>query len=221
VNNRSNWAARSYFWLAERLYNELAWIYDPVSWMVSLGQWSTVRKLALDYLTGPRVLEIGFGTGELLLEMARREIQGYGLEYSAAMQRVARSKLRQQNVWLPRVRGRAQQMPFAEGAFDTLVATFPAGYIFELETWREAARVLRKPDVLSGTCGGRFIVVGLGVSALKTPFSKVAGTILGPPLEDMLAHFSQLEQLTGFTLRVVTRRHMALDVPILIAEKRA
>lgn len=56
---------QGYYWLAERLYNELAWAYDPVSWLVSLGQWDVWRKGALDYLTGKRILEIGFGTGEL------------------------------------------------------------------------------------------------------------------------------------------------------------
>ena len=33
---------RSYIWLTERLYHELAWTYDPVSWLVSLGQWDSV-----------------------------------------------------------------------------------------------------------------------------------------------------------------------------------
>ncbi len=121
--------ARLYTGLEDRLYYELAPAYDAVSWLVSLGHWAKWRRLALDDVAGQRVLEVGFGTGELLIEMARR------------------------GVWATRVRGVAQAMPFAESSFDTLIATFPADFIFDPATVREAARLL--------TSGGRFIVVDM------------------------------------------------------------
>ena len=77
--------ATAHFWLAERLYNELAWAYDPASWLISLGKWAAWRKEVLPFIAGRQVLEIGFGTGELIIELARRGFAVYGLERSQTM----------------------------------------------------------------------------------------------------------------------------------------
>jgi len=80
-------------WATYRLYHEFAWAYDVVSWLVSLGHWAGWRRIALDHVIGRRVLEVGFGTGELLIEMACRDLHVYGLECSPAMQRVTARKM--------------------------------------------------------------------------------------------------------------------------------
>ncbi|MCB9446672.1 MAG: class I SAM-dependent methyltransferase, partial [Ardenticatenaceae bacterium] len=38
------------------LYNELAWTYDAVSWLVSLGDWRSWQQAALPFVLGPDVL---------------------------------------------------------------------------------------------------------------------------------------------------------------------
>jgi SAM-dependent methyltransferase len=217
--SRPNWIARGYCWLAERLYNELAWIYDPVSWVVSLGQWDTVRKWALEDLVGECVLEVGFGTGELLLELRRRNIRAVGMDRSAAMHRQTRKKFRRTGVWVPLVRGVTQRMPFADASFDSIIATYPAGYIFDPITWTEVARLLRPaPVTATGVAPGRFIVVGIGFSSDKKTIAQGPHLLIGAPMQDLLAHFEQLAQAAGLELRVVMREHGALDVPVLIAE---
>lgn len=211
---------KGYFWLADRLYNELAWVYDPVSRMVSLDQWPAWRKWALDYLVGRRVLEIGYGTGELLLEMARRRIDAWGLEYSAAMQRLTAAKLRRRDMWVPCVRGRAEQMPFADNTFDTIVATFPAGYIFDPATLREVARLLRRPAASAGGEAGRFVVVGICASSTRMPLRRLFQFLIGIPMEDLLARYKQLAESANLCVQVVMRRHGVLDLPIIIADKQ-
>ncbi len=69
---------RLYLWATHRLYNELAWSYDLAAWIVSAGRWDRWRRMALDYVTQQPVLEVGFGTGELLLAMARTRLAGRG-----------------------------------------------------------------------------------------------------------------------------------------------
>lgn len=69
-----------YMWLANRLYDELAWLYDSISRMLSMGRLPAWRRATLRHMTGRRVLEIGIGTGELLVEMARRGLNVFGLE---------------------------------------------------------------------------------------------------------------------------------------------
>jgi len=89
---KSNWIAKTYAWLTERLYSDLAWVYDPLSWLVSGEKWTTWRVEALDHLAGKQVLEIGFGTGELPIPLHRRGLAVYGLERSQAMHKVTACK---------------------------------------------------------------------------------------------------------------------------------
>jgi ubiquinone/menaquinone biosynthesis C-methylase UbiE len=216
---KPNRLVRSYFWLADRLYNELAWMYDSVSWMVSLGQWDSVRKWALDYLVGSCVLEVGFGTGELLLELARKEVWVVGMDPSAAMHRQARNKLHHFGVRVPLIRGKTQNMPFAGKSFDSIIATYPAGYIFDPATWSEVARLLRPGSAAPAKIGGgRFIVAGIGISSAGKPLWTEPQFFFGLPMEDLLAHFKQLAQSAGLDLQVDMRQLGAVKVPILIAE---
>jgi ubiquinone/menaquinone biosynthesis C-methylase UbiE len=179
-----------------------------------------VRKWALDYLVGTRVLEIGFGTGELLLEMARRKVQAYGLECSAAMHRLTTTKIHRHGARVPRVRGVAQQIPFADNSFDTIITTFPAGYIFDPASWREVARLLRKPTASTEVGGGRLVVVGICVSSTGKPKPPGVQFLFGLPMEDLLVHFKQLAQSVNLDVQVVMRKHGMLDIPIIIAEKQ-
>jgi ubiquinone/menaquinone biosynthesis C-methylase UbiE len=192
------------------LYNELAWAYDPVSWLVSLGRWDTLRKAVLDYQTGVQVLEIGFGTGELLLELRRRNISAVGLDRSAAMQHQTRKKMRQSSLWVPCVQADTRHMPFANRSFDTILSTFPAGYIFEAGTWSEVGRLLHKP--------GRFVIVGIGTSKADTPPPRLLRILFGPPMEPLVARFESLAGEAGLNLRLVPYSQGRLAIPILIAE---
>lgn len=145
---------RLYEFLYDLLYTRLAWAYDPVSWIVSLGRWDAWRRAVLPFVQGQRVLEIGFGTGELLPALADGGRTAIGLEPSPAMQQVTAAKLDKpetQALRIPRVQGIGQQLPFADASFDSIVCTFPAPYILDPDLHAECARCLR--------AGGRLLVV--------------------------------------------------------------
>lgn len=150
-------SATSFWWrwldfFLKRLYNELAWAYDAASWLVSLGRWDTWRRVALRFVEGERVLEVGCGTGHLLPALAARGGRVYGGDLSAAMLRLAR---RRAGPRVPLCRLQAQALPFPPACFDTIVCTFPAPFIRDRRTWGEFERVLRP--------GGRVVAV-YGVS---------------------------------------------------------
>jgi ubiquinone/menaquinone biosynthesis C-methylase UbiE len=164
--------------LLDRLYAEFAWAYDLVSWVISLGRWAGWQRIALQVLAGERVLEVGCGTGHLLLDLAGRVRSVWGCDLSPAMLRRARWQVGDR---VPLCRARAQALPFPTAWFDTLVCTFPSGYIGDPRTWAEFARVLSP--------GGRVAVV-YGVS--------VGGKGVGPRLvRSLLA----LGRTTGIALR--------------------
>lgn len=216
----SGWIAFAYGWLAERLYDELAWIYDPVSWFVSAGHWDEWRKFTLDHIRGRRVLELGFGTGELLIELARRGYEVVGLEPSSAMQHQTSAKLSRRDFNIPRVRAFAQWTPFANESFDTLIATFPANYILEPATWREARRVLRSPEASSGTAGGRFVVAGIGVTSKRRLSSPLAWLSSGKALDEVLTRCEGIAHASGFDIRVVVHERAGFEVPVVVAERK-
>lgn len=213
------WLARLYLWATYRLYAEFAWAYDLVSWLVSLGRWSGWRRMALDHVDGQRVLEVGFGTGELLAEMKSCGLQVVGLELSPAMHRVTGRKLARRGLAVPRVQGRVQAVPFADGQFDSIVSTFPADYILEPATLREVARLLRPPDPSTGAVGGRLVVVGLLVSVDAGFWPRATRVLFGVQEEGVLGRFLRLAAAAGLRVRVIDPKGNGVRVPVIVAEK--
>ncbi len=88
----------------------------------------------------PRVLDLACGTGELLREAPERPMSLVGLDLSPDMLRVARNRNGRPH-W---VRGDAERLAFADGAFD---AVFLKGCLHHLRDHRglihEVSRVLR------------------------------------------------------------------------------
>lgn len=120
------------------LYHPFAWGYDLVAAVTSLGKWQKWVRAVIPLITGPKVLEIGFGPGHLQQAMLEQNLEVFGLDESHQMSRIAFRRLADHQQL---VRGHAQFLPFASQTFQTIVATFPAGYIFDTLTAEEAYRV--------------------------------------------------------------------------------
>jgi ubiquinone/menaquinone biosynthesis C-methylase UbiE len=200
-----------YLWAAERLYHEFAPLYDAVSWLVSGGRWARWRRIALGYVRGPDVLEVGFGTGELLIEMAARGWNVIGLDLSAAMQRVTSRKTKKRSSAARRVRGRVQALPFRHECCDTVISTFPAPYIVDEASLSEIARVLRP--------GAALVVVGLVIYSERRrqemPF------YLEAPREPGVEAFCRAAESAGLGVRRISRFDPPVRLPVLLAERRA
>lgn len=159
-------------WALERLYHECAFAYEAVAWLVSAGQWAEWRERVIPHLVGRRVLEIGCGTGKLLVALANAGLEAYGVDLSWPMARRAAQALRRRGEPAERVqRARAQQLPYGDATFNAVTFTFPTPYALCPETMREAWRVLRP--------GGRLVAVdgGWRTSALTSeelPYAALA-----------------------------------------------
>lgn len=64
------------------------------------------------------------------------------------MGRIAQGKLTRAGFQSDLIRGRAQQIPFADSTFAAVVSTFPTDFIVDPSTLRECRRVLRPDGVL-------------------------------------------------------------------------
>ena len=220
------WLRRLYGWACERLYAELAWSYNLVSWLVSFGWWAQWRAVALSYVQGPRVLEIGFGTGELLPKLAVRTVLTVGLDLSPAMHRQAQRKLARLGVTLPLVQARAQAMPFADHSFDTIIATFPAPYILEAATLAECARLLALPPTVTASAiaaqrrrGGQLVIVGLWVAFAQWHWTRWLPFFYGRPSAAALARLTHVFTTAGFSPTIGDRPVGPFRVGVVIAER--
>ena len=144
---------RLFFYL---LYNPFAWTYDLVANIVSLGMWKNWVVSVLPYLDGPYILEIGHGPGHLQKALRNKLPKAKcvcGLDLSRTMGRITRKRLVRGGIVPRLVNGRAQQLPFSKETFHQVVATFPAEYIIQPETFIEVWRVLK--------LGGAFVILPL------------------------------------------------------------
>ena len=141
------------------IFTGIADTYDRVAAVLSLGQdprWRSALVEAIDAGPADRVLDVATGTG--MVARALRERYGcavVGFDQSADMLRVARTR---DGVFESLVEGRAEELPFPDGAFDHLSFTYLLRYVDDpAATLRELARVV-KP-------GGRVAMVEFGLPA--------------------------------------------------------
>lgn len=141
-------------WAFHHFYNSFAFTYDAVSAIVSLGHWRRWTNAAIPHLRGPRVLEIAFGTGNLQLDMRAAGFAPFGADLSPDMARITARKLRRAGHHLLLARASVLALPYAAGAFDTLVLTFPPNFLQSPRALAEMTRVLAD--------GGRLVMVDGG-----------------------------------------------------------
>lgn len=125
------------------LYNELAWTYDVVSWLVSLGEWRRWQRAALPFVAGRDVLELAHGPGHMLVELTERGHHAVGVDLSAAMGRIAHGRLHRYQHPTHLAQSYAQALPFDAATFDTVLSQFPTTYILDPATLQQVRRVLR------------------------------------------------------------------------------
>ena len=199
-----------YLWACERLYHELAPAYDLISRGVSAGAWPQWRRLALAHVAAGPLLEIGFGTGELLAELAAAGSDVTGLELSPAMHAVAGRHLAQRGTDAPRVQAQAQAMPLADASFATVLSTFPAPYILEAATLRECRRVLR--------AGGRLVVGGLWVRLAVPALRTLPPVFYADPAPAQMEAIAARVAEAGFRVTWQWERTRWAELPILVGE---
>lgn len=140
------------------LYHEMAFTYDAVSWIVSLGEWRRWGRSTLKHLNAPpgtTILELAHGTANLQLDLRSLGYRTIGLDFSPQMGQIARRKFANVGLRPDLVRARAQALPFPAESFVTLVSTFPTEFIVDPPTIGEVYRVLRP--------GGRLVFVPNGM----------------------------------------------------------
>lgn len=153
---------RLWRWFFRHLYTTLAWAYDAVAWLSSFGRWSAWRRTGFRWIApGDRLLEVGCGTGQLLLESLARGDQPIAVDASPQMARITMRRLRRRGHPSIVARAQAQALPFAGGTFHAALSTFPTEYIFDPVALAEIHRTLAPGGELVVVISGRILPVFL------------------------------------------------------------
>ncbi len=114
-----------------------------------------------DFPQGTKVLDLGFGRGDLLRDLRDRKCDTYGLEFDRRL--VEKFQAEGFNVCL----GRAEELPYEADCFDAVVCSVVVPYTRERRAIAEIARVL-KPG---GTVNMSFHGIGYALNYLGRPGS--------------------------------------------------
>jgi ubiquinone/menaquinone biosynthesis C-methylase UbiE len=197
------------------LYHQLAWTYDLVAAVVSLGRWQGWVQCSLPYLNG-RVLELGCGPGYLQVSMRASGLKTFGLDESEQMAKQASRKLGRSGFPSAITRGYAQELPFPNESLDSVVSTFPSEYIYETQTLAETWRVL--------VPGGRLIILLTAWIISKGLLDRLAAWLFkvtreAGAIETILPCVQRSIQAGGFATQYETIELPGSRVLVIIATK--
>lgn len=149
-----------------------------------------------------RVLELGLGAGANLRHYDKRKVSALvGIEPSPELRDMARQARREENPELELLDAQAEDLPFADGSFDTVVCTFTLCTVHDhVKAVHEARRVLRP--------GGRLLFCehGLapdaGVQRWQRRVDPVWARLFGNchvtrPVRETIAQAFRIEQWQG------------------------
>jgi demethylmenaquinone methyltransferase/2-methoxy-6-polyprenyl-1,4-benzoquinol methylase len=200
------------------LYNELAFTYDMVSWIVSLGAWRCWQRSALRHLNsgpGSRVLDLAHGTGNFHLDLMRAGYVAVGVDLSPYMGQLAQRKLRRSGLPVRLSRSRADVLPFRSASFSAVISTFPTDFILEAQTLHEIHRVLEPKGTLIIVPGAVFTGGGPLVKGLEWLY-RITGQREQPSF-DMCAYLDRF----GFQAEMQQESCSGSAATVVIARKKS
>jgi ubiquinone/menaquinone biosynthesis C-methylase UbiE len=125
------------------------WYATPLGHLVDRVEKEALFAL-LPELRGRRVLEVGCGTGNISLELARRGAHVTGVDLSFPMLALARRKARGEGLALGFIRAAAGSLPLGDAGFDGVMSILALDFIPDRAgALQEMVRVLRPGGFLA------------------------------------------------------------------------
>jgi demethylmenaquinone methyltransferase / 2-methoxy-6-polyprenyl-1,4-benzoquinol methylase len=223
---------------ARSLFAGIAPQYDRMGVFLSFGldpRWRRFLVSKIGVPPGSTVLDVASGTGLVARELARRRLHVVRLDPSAPMLHAGAAADEAAGLVapLPAVLGRAEELPFPDGAFDALTFTYLLRYVDDPEaTMRELARVVRPGGTVAGLEFGvpeeawakagwlaytRLAMPAIG--AAVSPAWRHTGRFLGPSVSEFWERAPLPEQVRWWQqagLRHVRSRVLSLGVAVVM-----
>lgn len=133
----------------QHMFSSIAYRYDLLNHLLSFNIDKLWRKKAAHQVRGKRILDLAAGTGDMAIEIARRDRNFHiiGLDISGEMLNVAQKKARDAQLenQIKFVQASMEHLPFRSSSFDSAVIAFGLRNAQDrVCTLFEMLRVLRK-----------------------------------------------------------------------------
>jgi len=180
-----------------KFYTAFARTYDLATRIFPF--WRQWLKTTIPHIHGPKVLEVSFGTGYLLTQIAD-QFETYGIDYNEKFVAMLQKKLVQKEQKANIQQGDVQNLPYEDEYFDSIVNTMAfSAYPDGIKAMSEMHRVLKK--------GGSLILVDIDYPLNRKGFGMQvtkAWIAMGDIIRDMDPLFRQFnfeytdEEIGGF-----------------------
>jgi ubiquinone/menaquinone biosynthesis C-methylase UbiE len=173
------------------------WNYRPVLGAISRSRFRLVVSLLEEQRSG-RMLEVGYGSGVFMPELARFSDELYGIDIHEMTEQVTAS-LTRFDVNARLFSGSVEAMPFDENFFDRVVAVSALEFVSSPEAaCREIKRVLKPDGALVVVTPGHSPLVDFGLKILTGKSAKQDYDDRREKLmPTLLKHFAIERQLTS------------------------
>lgn len=168
----------------QAMFARIARRYDLMNRLMTVGQDSRWRRDVVcqaDLKPGERLLDLGAGTGDLALEVARRDPQAVivAADFTLEMMRVGQQRLGGDAI--PWSAANALHLPFASQTFDAVVSGFLMRNVADLQGALEEQNRVLKP-------GGRIVILDTTRPPrnLLTPFIRIHLHVIIPTLGKLI-----------------------------------
>jgi demethylmenaquinone methyltransferase / 2-methoxy-6-polyprenyl-1,4-benzoquinol methylase len=221
---------------ARELFAPLGPVYDRNASLLSFGQDPAWRRFLVSCVPDDalNVLDVATGTAAVAIELAQRvpERRVVGVDQSTEMLTAGRARIERAGLEsrIDLRDGRAEQLPFADGAFDAVTFTYLLRYVDDpTATVREVARVVRSggtvamlefglPRRLARPLWELYVRAVLPVAGYV--FGGAAwwevGRFLGPSIRDFHDRVSLPDVWTAAGIREVRARRLSLGGGLVV-----
>lgn len=145
----------------DRSYDQVSELYEDTfeDLTVRRDEWGWLTA-QIDFLKKPKLLDIGCGNGAFLRQVASRLAEGHGVDASAGMLKMARTKAHEKNIsnlHFNQISG--PKLPYEDNSFDYVISVLSFRYLDWDPMVHEILRVL-KP-------GGRILILDMVAAPVK------------------------------------------------------
>jgi len=178
------------------------WNYGGLLGVIQRRRFWLVLRL-LSSRTFKSVLEVGYGSGVFLPELAKRCSELYGIDIHTCDREVT-AALSRVGVHATLRSGSVTAMPFSDASFDCLVAVSALEFVDDLDAaCAEIARILRPDGTLVVVTPGHSVLLDLGLRFLTGQSAKM----------DFGDRREKIEPALQRHFKVLQRRHFPPFVP--------
>lgn len=134
-------------------FQKLNRLYDSaIGLTMRESQFRKMLITAAKIKDGQKILDVGCGTGTLLIQIKKMfpNVQVYGIDGDKEILEIAKAKAEKAKVEINFVHGDAEDLPFEDGMFDTVVSSLVFHHLKEKQKFsatREVYRVLKDRGV--------------------------------------------------------------------------